>query len=133
MDFNKIKENGIMGLSVAAGVGVAVLLVRQFGDKAPVWAKSLLALAPGLALSLMSKNKFLISGGLAMLGTGMIVGAKQLTEGKSGLLLTINQNLPALSGTDDNNTQYLPQLPAHDSALLSGINGLGMPDNMLLS
>lgn len=130
MDYNKIKENSIIGLSAAGGVAIAVLLVRQFGDKAPVWAKSLLALAPGLALSLMAKNKYAISGGIGMIGTGILVAAKQFTEGKTGLLATINQNLPGLAGPND----VMQYQQVEDNRLLSGINGLGqMPDNMLLS
>lgn len=135
MDFNKLKDVAIKGLgyggSVSAGVILAVLLVRQFGDKAPAWAKSLLAVIPGLAMTL-SSNKYLLSTGLAMTGTGMLIAAKQFTDGKDGILKTINDYIPGLAGLNDNVQYYMPQQT--DNALLSGINGLGqLPDNMLLS
>jgi hypothetical protein len=111
MDFDKIKENGLKGLSVAAGVGGSVLLTRQLASKVPSWAVPFIALVPGLALTLLSKDKYLTSLGLGMLGTGALVGAKQLTEGKTGILQTINSSLPALNGPADDNLmmQYVNQ------------------------
>lgn len=132
MDLKPIKENALKGLSVAAGVALAVVLVRQFGDKAPAWAKSFLAIVPGGILAISAyKNPYALLGGLGMIGAGSLVGLKQLTDGKTGFLATINQNLPGLAGPND--VQYYD--PQQDNALLSGINGLGQLnyDNMLLS